>query len=325
MTMYVGAAANEVTTAEAEAEAEVRELPNKPSEPAPAPSVPSIASSAMMVELSISVWTGRKKDKKASEDVTRQNYAATGVASVNKKLLADCAELVTVQKLTAAIRTLHASMTMPWSDSGMRLIPTAQYFKYHQQMDGMRQEWEARVDEFLNAYDWEISVAQTSLGDLFDRDEYPTREALEGKFAFRLNYIPLPDAGDFRVDIGNDAMAQIKTHYEDYYSRQLTSAMNDVWQRTYKALGAMSERLDYAADDKKKVFRDSLVENVVGLIDLLNVCNVTNDVQMAAMARTLDMTMRGVTPEALREDDTFRRDVKQQIDDTIATLPSLDL
>ena len=211
MTMYVGAAANEVTTAGAGTEAEVRELPNKPNEPAPAPSVPSIASSAMLVELSISVWTGRKKDKKASEDVTRQNYAATGVASVNKKLLGDCAELVTVQKLTASIRNLQTSMTMPWSDTGMRLVPTAQYFKYHQQMDAMRQEWEARVDDFLNAYDWEISVAQTSLGDLFDRDEYPTREALEGKFAFRLNYIPLPDAGDFRVDIGNDAMAQVRT------------------------------------------------------------------------------------------------------------------
>lgn len=324
MTMYVGAAANEVTTAEAEAE--VRELPNKPSEPAPSvPSVPSIASSAMLVELSISVWTGRKKDKKASEDVTRQNYAATGVASVNKKLLADCAELIAVQKITGATRNLNASMTMPWSDSGMRLVPTAAYFKYHQQMDAMRQEWQARVDDFLNAYDWEISVAQTALGDLFDRDEYPTREALEGKFAFRLNYVPLPDAGDFRVDIGNDATAQVKTHYQEYYQRQLTSAMNDVWQRTYKHLSAMSERLDYAADEKKRIFRDSLVENVVGLIELLQVCNVTNDVQMAAMARTLDMTMRGVTPEALREDDTFRRDVKQQIDDTIRSLPSLDL
>ena len=182
-------------------------------------SAPSIASSAMLCELSISTWTGRKKDKRASEQVTSDNNASAGVANVSKKLLADCAELVAIQKLTANIRNMHYGMTMPWSDTGLRLLPTAQYFKYHEQMTAMQNEYESLVDTFLRDYDNEIINAQLKLGDLFDPFEYPTAESLRAKFGFRLSYIPLPDAGDFRIDVGNEATEQIRTEYQSYYSR----------------------------------------------------------------------------------------------------------
>ena len=286
---------------------------------------PTISSSSMLVELSISTWTGRKLDKRASKDVTSQNYAADGVANVNKKLLGDCAELTAVQKFTANLRNAHYAMTMPWSDTGLRLLPTAQYFKYHQQMTALQQEYERLVSLFLSAYDWEIMQAQTKLGDLFIRDEYPTTESLHNKFSFRLTYIPLPDAGDFRIDIANDAAEELRTHYETYYSTQLGVAMKDVWRRTYDALSRMSERLDYGDNEQKKVFRDSLVDNVAEMIDLLRVCNVAKDVQMAAMADNLEETMRGVTPDALREDEWLRLETKRNVDAAIKALPSLDL
>jgi hypothetical protein len=291
----------------------------------PTPSTPTISSSSMLVELSISTWTGRKKDKRASADVTSQNYAAAGVAAVNKKLLGDCAELSAVQKFTANLRNAHYSMTMPWSDTGLRLLPTAQYFKYNQQMTALQSEYERLVQNFLDAYDWEISQAQAKLGDLFLRDDYPTLDNLRGKFRFGLTYIPLADAGDFRIDIANDAAEELRTHYETYYSNQLSNAMNDVWKRTYDALSRMSERLDYADHEQKKVFRDSLVDNVGEMVELLRVCNVGNDVQMTAMAANLEDTLRGVTPEALREDEYLRRETKRAVDEAIKALPSLDI
>ena len=286
-------------------------------------SAPSIASSAMLCELSISTWTGRKKDKRASEQVTSDNNASAGVANVSKKLLADCAELVAIQKLTANIRNMHYGMTMPWSDTGLRLLPTAQYFKYHEQMTAMQNEYESLVDTFLRDYDNEIINAQLKLGDLFDPFEYPTAESLRVKFGFRLSYIPLPDAGDFRIDVGNEATEQIRTEYQSYYSRQLESAMNDVWKRLYEKLSNMSERLDYT-DDSKKIFRDTLVSNVTDMVELLNVCNVTGDSQMSAMANKLDEALRGITPDALREDQHLRAETKRTVDDVIKSLPSLD-
>jgi len=291
----------------------------------PESNAPSISSSSMLCELSISTWTGRKLDKRASKEVTTQNEAASGVANVNKKLLGDCAELTALQKFTGNSRNIHYGMTMPWSDTGLRLLPTAQYFKYHQTMTDIENEFHRLVQLFLDAYDWEIVQAEAKLGDLFNRDDYPTLDSLRSKFRFRLTYIPLPDAGDFRIDIGNEAAEEIKTHYNNYYSTQLNTAMNDVWHRTYDALTRMSERLDYADHEKKKVFRDSLVENVSEMVELLRVCNVTKSTQMTAMADKLDCALQGVTPDALREDSYLRAETKRTVDEAIKSLPSLDI
>ena len=286
---------------------------------------PTLASSSMLVEVNISNWAGRKKDKRASADVTSANHADTGVASVNKKLLANSDTLKAIQTHVTAVRAMHANMTMPWSNSGLRLLPTAQYFKYSQAMSEMQNEFDRLVSNFLDSYNDEVVDVQLKLGDLFSRDDYPTVETLQRKFGFSMNYMPLPDAGDFRVDIGNDALAEVQEKYSEFYAKQYNTAMNDVWTRLHKALTSMSERLDYGSKEDKKVFRDSLVGNVNDMIELLRVCNVTNSSQMSAMANSLEEAMSGVTPDALREDDTFRAETKAAVDAAIKSLPSLDI
>ena len=295
------------------------------SQTAPTDTAPTLASSAMLVELNISNWAGRKKDNRASADVTSQNYAATGVANVNKKLLANNADLKAIQTHVTAMRNMHAAMTMPWSNSGLRLLPTAQYFKYTGAMSDMENKFWGLVNAFLINYHDAVIDVQMLLGDLFSRDDYPTAEELQRKYRVHINYMPLPDAGDFRVDISNEALREVKEQYADFYTTQYNTAMNDVWTRLHKALTNMSERLDYGSKEDKKVFRDSLVGNVNDMVELLRVCNVTSSPQMAQMADKLEEAMAGVTPDGLREDDTFRAETKRAVDDAIKSLPSLDL
>jgi hypothetical protein len=192
-------------------------------------------------------------------------------------------------------------------------------------MTEMRDEFYILVNTFLHGYEWEITQASAKLGDLFDRDEYPSLESIRTKFGFRLSYIPLPDSGDFRIDIGNEATEQVKSHYQDYYSTQLNNAMNDVWQRTHKALSAMSERLDYSDNDDKKIFRDTLVTNVLDMVELLNVCNVNGDGQMTAARMKLEDAFRGVNADALREDEHLRSETKRTVDEVIKSLPSIGI
>jgi hypothetical protein len=280
----------------------------------------------MLVELSIGTWTGRKLDKKASQDVTSQNNADKGVANVHKKLLGDCAELDAVQKFTANARNTHYACTMPWSDTGLRLLPTTQYFKYTQEMSALQNEYQRLVQVFLDAYSWEIQNSQLKLGALFNSDEYPTADSLTSKFRFKMNYMPLPDVGDWRVSIGGETEQALRSQYEGYYATQLQAAMGDVWKRAHEALTKMSDRLDYADDMTKKVFRDSLVTNVHDMIELLGACNVTNDPVMSAAQRDLDEAMRGITPDALREDPYLRAETRRKVNEvrkTIDNLPSL--
>lgn len=291
---------------------------------APQPSAPSISSAALLVELSIRTWTGRKLDKRASEEVTTSHNANKGVANVNKKILGDCAELDAVQKFAANARNAHYASTLPWSDTGIRLVTTRNYFKYNEAMTALQQEFERLVEKFLQAYSWQVSQAQLRLGDLFNPMDYPSTDSLRSRFSFGINFMPVPEAGDFRLDINNEAQQQITEHYTKYYETQLATAMGSIWERAKDALTKMSERLDYADSTTKKIFRDSLVDNVLEVVDIMDTCNITGDTHMSAIKTRLKEALSGVTPDALRQDDSYRLSTKQHIDAAIAALPSLD-
>jgi len=284
----------------------------------------SISSSAMLTEHTQGVWTGRKKDKRASTQVNNDNNADAGVANVYKALLGSSPDLKAVQSFAQNARNSHYSMTLPWS-TGFQLLPIAQYFSYHEQMTAFQVEFYRLVDVFMQGYSWAVVQAKSKLGDFFNQNEYPTEDAIRNKFYFNVNYVPLPEAGDFRLDIGNEERATLEAHYNDYYAKQLTSAMNHLWNKVYDVLTKMSERLDYGDDEVKKVFRDSLITNVIDVVDLLTVCNVTKDSQLEKMRTDLETALRGVSASGLREDEGLRRMTKRSVDEMINSLPSLKI
>jgi hypothetical protein len=291
-----------------------------------APVVQSISSSSMLVELGIGVWTGRKQDKRASEEVVAANNADKGVARVTKSLLGNCDELDALVKFAANVRNIHYNSTLPWSDMGPRLLPTPRYFAYHKNMSALQAEFARMVDAFIAAYDLEVAAAQAKLGDLFDVSEYPNAADLRQKFSFKFNYIPLPDAGDWRLDIGNEALASLQEQYQAHYAGQLDTAMRDIWQRLYKTLSTLSAQLSDKTEDGKtpRIFA-SVFDRMQEVLDLMETCNMTGDPQMQLMQRRLSQTFKGVTIEDIKDDAYLRRETKQAIDAAIKNLPSLDL
>ena len=110
-------------------------------------SIPSISSSAMLVELNISTWTGRKLDKQVSAEIDAQKQTTTRAGNYNKKLFADEPAFDAISKFAGNARTFHYHATMPWSDSGLRLLTTAMYFDYHKAISHAEQEFNQLVGE----------------------------------------------------------------------------------------------------------------------------------------------------------------------------------
>ena len=279
----------------------------------PKTTAPNLASSCIQIDFSAGTWTGRKLDRKASDEVEIQNRAHPRMANVHKKLLGDCQELIAIRKFVGNVRNSHYRMTLPWSDMGLRIIPTTKYFDYHKQMTEYQNEFYTMLDKFLGVYDWAVIQAETTLGDMFNKNDYPSVDTLRAKFNWRLSYIPMPDAGDFRVDIGNEQADAIREQCAEYYSTMFHQAIQEIAE----PLKNMSERLDYSNGEDKKVFRDTLVSNVITAIDLLG---VTTDPKFVKIKQELDHAFTGITPDALREDPTLRKTTKQPVDNAIASL-----
>lgn len=277
-------------------------------------SVPSISNSAMLVELNISTWTGRKLDRGVSAEIDAQKNTTTRAGNYNKKLFADEPIFDAIGKFAGMARTYHYHATMPWSDSGLRLLTTKMFFDYQKQITEYQHKFDELVEDFINQYDKLILKTQMKLGSLFNQDDYPTAESLADKFRFSAKFTPVPDVGDWRVDVGHDAQQLLMESYASSYSSNLEQAYKDVWERTHEALVNLSAKL---AGENKQIFRDSLVSNAREMVGLLDKFNVTNDPKMKQAKAKLENVLFCVTPDALREDDEFRLDTKQKVDDLL--------
>lgn len=280
--------------------------------------VSKLSGSSLIVNLNLSVWTARKQDKRVAEEIDQQKSTRTRAGNYSKNLLAGSGKLEEVTKLANAVRTWHYTNTQPWGDNGDRLLPMTMFVDYRARLTDYENQFSTAVNSFLNEYDTLVAAAAFQLGDLFNREDYPTREHITGKFGFRYAFVPLPTSGDFRVDIHEQGLSELQSHYETVMAERATTMMQDAWDRLYDALSKMSERLaddtDENGEPKRKIFRDSLVDNAVDVCKLLRHFNTTGDTRLEAMRQQLEDAMRGVDAQSLRESDVLREQTKAKVD-----------
>lgn len=273
---------------------------------------------AMLVEFNASVWTARKLDKSTTDEVVAsKNAGAKDAARVNKHLLAGRTELDVIQQAVSRARQFVYDNTAPWSDSGLRLLPTVNFMKFTERMNDFEEEMETLVKSFVAIYPTLITAQALALGDMFKRDDYPTANEIMTKFSFRVNYMPVPSSGDFRVDVGNQAQAELKARLEALTQERIDSAMADVRERLSTHLKRMSDRLttDYVnGEAKQRRFHDTLVDGALELCDLTKSLNVTNDAALEEARKQLEQLLVGVSPADLRKNEAIRQDVKKNVD-----------
>jgi hypothetical protein len=277
-----------------------------------------VARAAMLVDLQISIYSGKKQDKRTQDEVTTSKGSGSKrAASVYKNLFAECKELDEITKFQARARTEHYRLTQPWNDYGARLLPTALLQDYSKTIDRYRVEFDRLVDVFLNKYDLLVAAAAFQLGSLFNRDEYPSRVQVARKFRMDVSYTPLPTSGDFRLDVENEVQRDLIRQYEKRLEVQLQAAAQDSWSRLHDALHRLSDRLVVEEDGKKRKFHDTMVTGAVELCELLTQMNITKDPALEKARRKLEEVLSGVTPKELREEDGTRILVKQKVDEIL--------
>jgi len=284
---------------------------------------PNLSSASMLVDFSASVYTARKKDVSASEELETIKKADPNVANVHKKLLGNCPELVAIQKFVGNTRNAHSSMTLPWSDMGMRLLPTSTFFKYKQYMTKAEQEFHTLVEKFFDIYEDAVVNAQTLLGDLYNPANYPPLDVLRHKFGWRLSFVPLPTSGDFRVEMEQEQAKSLAEEYDKHYSAMFGKAIDSMMGDLMKYLARLSDRLDYKSQEDKKVFHDTVTSNITDMLENLLVPLADKDKRLHTLTRQLMDTFEGISADALREDGALRQNTKQSVDDVISSIKSL--
>ncbi len=280
----------------------------------------SISTSAVLVEMNIGVWTANKVDRSATATVTTDNAAVRNAAQVRKNLMAGTTQRKEIADYAAASRVWHSSQTLPWSDRGSRLLPTSLFLDYKTEANLRRNTFNALVDAFLQDYPQLVQQAQTHMGTLFDANDYPDVEEIKDKFSFRLVFSPVPEAGDFRLDIPSSELEAIKASYNNDFADRVFDATGSLWKQLHDMLLSMSTKLQEEEGDEavKRRYHDSFLDNADTLCRMLSHLNVTNDPVLDGARVRMEEAIKGLNMDGIRTDPHYRADAKAKLDDVLS-------
>jgi len=277
----------------------------------------SIGASAVLVELNISVWPASKIDREITDQVNTNAGAVSSASQTKKNLFAGTSMRKDIEKFAARVRLYHNQHTLPWADKGERLLPTKLFMDYKTAMNHYEQQFNQMCNNFFIDYNYLVQEAQVNLGTMYKAEDYPDLTEVRTKFGFRRAINPLPESGDFRLDVSTQDLDELRAEFESKFQERLADAVREPWLRLHGELVSISKKLTDTDGEGKKRYHDTLLSNPLELCELLTKLNVTNDPKLEEARKQVELTMLGVNMDAIKEDSETRKQVKSKVDEIL--------
>lgn len=274
-----------------------------------------IHSRAVLVSLTVGLWTARRFDRKVTDEVNEERAASKDAGRYNKHLFANNAPThKAAVRAGRDLRTIHYDNTLAWADDGWRLLPSANFMQYTEALREARGRFDRAVEAFVADYPRLIDVARDELNGLWRADDYPSPENVRGRFYSTIEYSPVPNRGDFRLDLPADHVAEIERTVTDRVRRATDEAMRDAWYRLHDDVARIYARARPKAEGAARaVIRDSLIESARQTAEILGRLNVTGDASLEAMRLRVLSELEGIEAQDIRDSREVAGDVADRV------------
>ncbi len=263
---------------------------------------------AMLVRLRVSSWSGEKLDRKVTNDILIKQAMGNDAGRFNKKLLLPAA-LRPASQAVRALRDVHTTETLPYDDSHWRMLTTENYFEYIKVTNQAANHLEAMVEQLISGYDRHKQHAREKLlHDMYNEGDYPSPHQIRERFAVDMEFRPVPDHGNFMVDLADDAVESLKGDMEKRAGERLAEAQSDLWRRLLEVTSHFANVMG----DEEKRFKDTTVHNVRKIADLVPRLNLNQDPDLDRIANSILSNLNGLNPGQLRENGTVRKEAASQ-------------
>jgi len=264
----------------------------------------NLSEKLMIVNLSISQWSGRKHDKEISRQIEKE-HNTTNAGRYNKILINED-ELKDCQSIASGARAYLYTQTLPWGDNGDRVLPATNYLKFVEEFRPFKEKFEVAYQGFLQKYLKVKEDARIRLNGMFKEGDYPTTAALRQKFKLAITIMPISEPTDFRVQLDQEEVANLRCQIQNEINDRIESTTRDIWERIKKVVDHMADKLS----SQDAIFRDSLVNNIRELIDVIPRLNFTQNEDINEVLR--QMKTLAVDPDTLRTNSGFRNEKAEE-------------
>jgi len=284
----------------------------------------NIRSSVMLGNLSMGAWAARVSAKDVARAAEAKANAKNGTYTASKKLADGVDELVAIKSKQSEVRAEWYKMGERWFDNGTRAFKGVKLIDVTQQMLQWDREHDALVERFMRVYPSMVAGKQYDLGSDYNPRDYPPADVVRSKFYFKFDYFTIPDSADIRLmeGIPPEEVEAMVEEAEKQMKERLHASLSSAATKLFKCVEKMHEKLSVKVGEPGHIFRDSLVDNLVDLIEIMPNLNIIDDPALKALTvEAKKLTM--YSPEVLREDATARELAAKKAGDLASKLSSM--
>jgi hypothetical protein len=284
--------------------------------------VVSLATSAVLVNAEVSVWSATKQDRVISNEVTTAKKADHSAGRYVKNLLADDPTHKQLLNYRQTVYNWLRRNTYDWNGS-LRLLPVINLPKFKAEFHGHEKSYFALRDAFLDRYPTIVSNMAFKQGDMFDRSEYPDVAQIKDKFRIRL-YVSEVPMSDYRCAIADDLAEDLKITYQKQINDEIVpQVMGEIAHQFMEVMESISHccGVDEISSSstgevktKKRKIYEGTIEKARALCETFREFNLTNDAELAKVSESLKNVLNGVDADDIRESDAVRESVKSEVD-----------
>jgi hypothetical protein len=289
----------------------------------------SLASSAVLVSVDISVWSATKQDRGISDEVTTAKNADKSAGRYVKNLLANHPKHKAVVNYRQTVYNWLQRRTYRWNQS-QNLLPSVDVPKFKQEYHEHQIAFHALVDSLTSDYDSIVSDMAFKQGTMFNRNDYPTKEQVASKFSLNL-YVSEVPMNDFRCGIANDIADDLFNTYKqqahgiiESIAQEQSERMVEVMESISHCCGIDESEVNGEIRTKRRKIYDTTIQKALEMCESFKRFNLKNDSDLEQARASLEKVLRGVKAEDIRDSDAVRHHVKEGIDDILSKFGSFN-
>lgn len=201
-------------------------------------------------------------------------------------------------------------LTLPYPEPGLRLIRQSDIESFNDRMTELNGELDEAVEQLNAHYGELVSAARDRLGTLFNAGDYP--DSLIGMFDIQWDF-PSVEPPDYLRQLNPQLYEQEAQRVAARFDEAVQLAEQAFMDELSSLVSHLTERLAGHDDGKPKTFRDTSVTNLTDFFERFRRLNVRSNEQLDELVERAKQVVRGVQPQALRDNQSLRQQVNTQL------------
>ena len=275
---------------------------------------------ACLIQISSSIWMGsRMLEQGHMEKIGQSEWLKGRKFLVNPELLGP------IKTASHQARNTVQKHTLPFPITSLYLIPKESLGIVDEALEGFKERFWGRVNDFVDQYDLAREEAQTVLGDLFNETDYPEDIATKFKFDWRFLTLDIPTKSKILTPA---IYKREKEKFEAMMEETRQMATEALATELGEIVQNLTDRLNGNGNGKGRSINSAMLNKIRDFFDAFETKNLFDDEKLNEVVAQAHSVVDGISPYGIKYNEVMRKritasmsDLKETVNSVIQDLP----